>query len=140
MTEGHTRTDLRTAFAPQAGQPRPKPKHAPVSIRFTPEERAQIERDAGGKSLSRYIRERLFGSKAKGRTVRAPTKDHAALARVLSALGRSNLARECAALTKAAQDERVILDADSAAALRQACTDIAIMRQELVKALGLRPE
>lgn len=140
MTEGHTRTDLRTAFAPQAGQPRRKPKHAPVSIRFTLEERAQIERDAGEKSLSRYIRERLFGAKAKGRSVRAPIKDHAALARVLSALGRSNLARECAALTKAAQDERIILDTDSAAALRQACTDIAIMRQELVKALGLRPE
>lgn len=140
MTEGRAKTDLRTAFVPQAGKPRLKPKHAPVSIRFTPEERAQIERDAGGKSLSRYIRERLFGAKVKGRRTREPIKDHAALARCLSALGRSNLTRDCHALSKAAQDDRVILDADSAAALRQACKDIAAMRQELVKALGLRPE
>ena len=65
---------------------------------------------------------------------------HAALARCLSVLGRSNLARDCNALSRAAQDERIVLDADTAAMLRQACTDIAVMRQELVKALGLRPE
>lgn len=135
MTEGHTRTDLRTAFAPQAGHPRHKRKLAPVSVRFTPEERAQIEHDAGEKSLSLHIRERLFGAKAKRRkSLREPIKDHAALARVLSALGRSNLARDCEALANAAQD------AENAAVLRQACTDIAIMRQELMKALGLRPE
>lgn len=140
MTEGHTKIDLRAAFAPEAGHSRPKAKLAPVSVRFTHKERAQIVSAAGEKSLSHFVRERLFGAKAVGKPRREPIKDHAALARVLSALGRSNLARNCEALSKAAQEDHSLLSEHNAVALRQACADIAIMRQELVKALGLRPE
>lgn len=59
----------------------------PVSLRLTVEERAQLEREAGGRSLSAHIRDCLFNGRAAPRKTKSAgsVKDHAALARVLSA-------------------------------------------------------
>ncbi len=111
-----------------------------VSLRVTPEEKARLVHDAAGMSLSAYVRERLFGEATRPRKARGrfPIKDHEALARVLRALGRSNLSQEFDALSWAVRNGSVHLDAESAQALRQACTDISAMRGDLVAALGLR--
>ena len=111
-----------------------------VSLRVTPQEKARLVRDAAGMSLSAYVRERLFGGATRPRKGRGrfPVKDHEALAKVLRALGRSNLSQDFDALSWAVQDGSVHLDRDSVQALRQACTDISAMRRELVAALGLK--
>ena len=114
---------------------------SPLSLRLTKEERAVLEREAGSKPLSTYVRSRLFGDKAAPRrTRRQPIADHQALARVLSALGRSNLAQNFDALGWAVKDGTVRLNANGERALEQACADIAAMRRDLVSALGLKPK
>ena len=111
-----------------------------VSLRVTPEEKARLVHDAAGTSLSAYVRERLFGEATRPRKGRGrfPVKDHESLARVLRALGRSNLSQDFDALSWAVQDGSVHLDRESAQALRQACTDISAMRRDLIAALGLK--
>ena len=42
-------------------------KPAYVSLRVTPEEKAQLRRDAAGIPLSAYVRDRLLGDNAKPR-------------------------------------------------------------------------
>ncbi|GMG84957.1 hypothetical protein LNKW23_41730 [Paralimibaculum aggregatum] len=113
-----------------------------MSLRLTEAERARLERDAAGRSLSAHIRERLFGQAAaprQGRN-RAPVKDHHALARVLSQLGRTGLAKDFETLADAADDGILRLTPETEAAIRQACTDIAAIRRDLIAALGLKPE
>ena len=140
---------LRGAFGASGGggvQPAPaepnegRERPVYVSLRVTPEEKARLVRDAAGMSLSAYVRERIFGEAARPRKTRGkfPVKDHEALARVLRALGRSNLARDFDALAWAVDGGSVRLDPESARALRQACADIAAMRRELITALGLK--
>ena len=111
-----------------------------VSLRVTPEEKVRLVHDAAGMSLSAYVRERLFGVATRPRKARGrfPVKDHEALARVLRALGRSNLSQDFDALSWAVRNGSVHLDPGSAQALRQACMDISAMRRELVAALGLK--
>lgn len=111
-----------------------------VSLRVTPEEKARLTRDAAGMSISAYVRERLFGEAARPRKTRGkfPVKDHEALAKVLRALGRSNLAQEFDALAWAVRDGSVHLDSESAQALRQACASISAMHRDLITALGLK--
>lgn len=112
----------------------------PVSLRLTVEERAQLEREAGGRSLSAHIRDRLFSGNAAPRKTKGArsVKDHAALARVLSALGQSNLAEDFDNLAWAVRDGSIVFSLESEQALQQACGDIAAMRRDLLKALGLR--
>lgn len=121
---------------PKKGKPRP----LYVSLRVTPEEKARLKRDAAGMSISAYVREQVFGDAARPRKTRGkfPVKDHAALAKVLRALGRSNLAQDFDALSWAVDSGSLHLDHESARALRQACADISAMRRELITALGLK--
>lgn len=119
-------------------EPEAEPKPVYVSLRVTPDEKARLKRDAAGMSLSAYVRERLLGSDVKPRKTRGkfPVKDHAALAKVLRALGQSNLARDFEALNWALQDGTVHLDPDSTRVFRQACRDVSAMHDALMVALG----
>lgn len=114
----------------------------PFSIRFTPEERARLDREAGNRPLSAHIRKKLFGEAADPRkgVKRRPGVDDAALAKALSALGQSRLAPNMNQLAKAANAGRLRLKPEAEAELRRACADIAVMRGELMKALGLKAE
>ncbi|MEM6932066.1 MAG: hypothetical protein AAF526_00620 [Pseudomonadota bacterium] len=117
-----------------------KPKPLYVSLRVTAEEKARLKKDAAGLSLSDYVRERLFGAETKPRRTRGKSavEDHAALSKVLRALGQSELARDFEALSRAERDGTLVLDAESAQRLRAACADVAAMRRDLIKALGLQ--
>lgn len=114
----------------------------PFSIRFTLEERVRLNREAGNHSLSAHIRKKLFGQQIAPRKglQRRPGVDDAALAKALSALGQSRLAPNMNQLAKAANIGRVRLTPASEAQLQQACADIAAMRRDLMKALGLKAE
>jgi hypothetical protein len=112
---------------------------APFSLRLSAEERAQLERDAGGLPLGEHIRRRVLGEdrSARRRIPRRPSPDHELLARVLSELGRSRLASNLNQLAKAANAGALPVTPDTEAALAAACSDVRVMRMTLLRALGL---
>ncbi|MBN9890140.1 hypothetical protein I6N89_22805 [Pelagibaca abyssi] len=113
-----------------------------ISLRVSADEKARLERDAAGMSRSAYMRERLFGQDVTPRKTRgkSPVADYEALARVLAALGRSDLAQSFEGLSWAEANGVVKIDPATSEAIRQACKDVSAMRDDLVSALGLKPE
>ncbi len=144
MTLG-TSSNLGLMFS-ETTKVRPQQKtktHAPVlSIRLTQEERAILERQAGGRSLSSYVRARLFedGVRRRSSSTRTVVSDQKALARVLGAMGRSPAIGTLKGVLAACDEGTILLGPDAEAALRSACSQIHAMRLDLLKALGLRPE
>lgn len=111
----------------------------PFSLRLTFEERAKLEEAANGVPLGAYIRSILFDQalpKVRRRGTK-PVADHAVLAKVLAALGSSRLSSNMNQVAKAMHTGSLPVTPDTESELRQACADIAAMRQMLVKALGL---
>lgn len=144
MTLGSS-SNLGLMFS-ETAKVRPKPKTktpAPVlSIRITPEERINLEREAGGRSLSSYVRSRLFddGPRRRASSSRAVVSDHKALARVLGAMGRSPAIGTLKGVLAACDEGAILLGPEAEDALRSACATIESMRLDLLKALGLKPE
>lgn len=104
----------------------------PISIRLTPSERAELVRRAGGRSLSSYVRECLFGAEAGGKP-RASDVAH-----VLGKLGASGLASSVGELARLAKLGALAVDDETEGQLRVACADIAAMKSALMRALGIK--
>ena len=111
----------------------------PFSLRLTFEERARLEREALGMSLGAYIRLRLFGENVAPRKTRGrqPVKDHEALGRVLGALGGSRLSQNLNQLAKAVNTGSLPVTPETERDLREACAAVALIRAELMRALGV---
>jgi len=111
-----------------------------VSMRVSKEERAQLEREAAGTPLSAYLRERLLGQAVTPRKTlgKFPVKDHEALACVLGRLGRSEVYNNLHRLLLTVEEGRVPLEPDIERELRRSCAEVAAMRADLVRALGLQ--
>lgn len=98
---------LRKSFGDVATNvPASKPKKVypkPVSVRFTDEERAELERKAGDLTLSAYVRSRCVGDSVKPHRTRGkrPVKDYEELSKVLGMLGRSQLPNNVNQIAKA---------------------------------------
>ena len=120
---------------------RRKKRPAPLSIRVSDEERDKLKVDAAGGSIHGYIRTKLFGASASpSRRVRRPNSiDHAALGRVLGALGQTRLASNMNQIAKAANMGALPVTPELAAELHEACSDIRAMRRDLIAALGIKP-
>lgn len=116
-----------------------KPK--PFSLRLSPKERLLLNEMAGAKPLGSFIRSRLFGELSSPRKLhqRRSSLDHRALAQALALLGQSRIASNLNQLAKAANIGALPVDDEVEAELREACQAIAVMRYELVAALGLEP-
>lgn len=112
----------------------------PFSLRLTPEERTQLEKDAAGMSLGAYIRFRLFDSSVSKRRTRnkQPVKDHEKLAKLLGELGKSRLSSNMNQLARAVNTGSLEVSPDTEKAIQQACADIHWMRQVLITAMGLQ--
>ena len=121
-----------------------KPKQpSPVSIRLSDEERAKLERAAGDRTLSAYIRFRLFGEEDKQAHPRRPKRkapepnaDHVMLGQVLGSLGKSRLSSNMNQIAKAAHIGALPVTAELEAELWSACQEISQMREQLMLALG----
>ncbi|MEM9097863.1 MAG: hypothetical protein AAGC79_05005 [Pseudomonadota bacterium] len=124
----------------QAKKPKRK-RPSPISVRVTDAERAELERRSAGTSLSSFMKECALRKSAMPRRTRGkfPVKDHQALARVLRALGSAPLANRFHRIPLAIEEGRVVVDDDMRKELRGAIEDVAAMRADLVKALGLKP-
>lgn len=114
-----------------------KKREAPFSLRLTFEERAALKAMAGDVPLGAFIKAVLFDAaphtlKRKNLTV----SDDEALGRVLGSLGKSRLSNNVNQLAKAVNIGALPVTPETEADLKQACADIAAMRQELMRALG----
>lgn len=105
----------------------------PISIRLTPQERADLVRRAGGQSLSGYVRDQLF---ARGAASCKPNKNE--LAQVLGKLGSSGLSSSVNELARLARLGALPVSDETEAHLRAACTDIVAIKSALMCALGIK--
>ncbi|MBL4616943.1 MAG: hypothetical protein JKY46_04550 [Robiginitomaculum sp.] len=130
----------------QAANAKPvAPKYPPpYSLRLTYDERALLDRAAGKLPLSVYIRSKLFGDAISKRSFkhppkrkRLPSSDQKAIAQLLGALGQSRLASNMNQIAKAANMGALPVTDALLAELTQACANIAVMRNDLISALGI---
>lgn len=115
-----------------------------LSVRIDDRERAYLERFAGELTLSAYARATLLGEmttpkkERPKKRARKPKTEHAALARLMALLGQSRLASNLNQIAKAAHLGALPVTPDLEDELRAACKDISLMRQLLLKGLGMR--
>ena len=120
-------------------------KLPPFSLRLTFEERARLEELAGSEPLGSYIKRKVFdgrgaGTKRARSRKRRPIKDEKRLAQVLAMLGQSRIANNLNQLAKAANLGTLPMMPDTERDIRRACADVALMRRELLRALGHRSD
>lgn len=133
--------ELRVAA--QQAAPQQKKAPPPFSIRFTFEERAALDKAAAGIPLGAYIRQKLFDGELTPRRTRghAPVADHAALGKVLGALGASRLSSNLNQIAKAAHIGALPVTPELEEELSEACRSVRDMRSDLMRALGFqKPE
>jgi len=112
-------------------------KTTPVSIRLSADERSRLEAEAGRRSLSEYIRARLFGEDRRVRDIPAPKIEARQLAHVLAVLGQSELAPSLRELLRAVQIGDLPAPDKIEASLTSACAATLEIRRHLMVALGL---
>lgn len=117
----------------------------PFSLRLTFEERARLEELAGDEPLGSYIRKQIFDSDGRGprrqrRKSRRPVQDEQKLAKVLAMLGQSRIANNLNQLARSANLGTLPMMPDTERDIRRACADVALMRRELLRALGHRTD
>lgn len=93
-----------------------------------------------GLSLSGYARQQILAEEVTPRRTRgkAPVKDHKMLGQVLSTIGQLRWASNINQLAKAANQGLLILTPEVEAAILEACADIRMIKNMLMKSLGLR--
>lgn len=116
-----------------AGKVKPK-REAPFSLRLTFSEKAALRDLAGDMPLGAYIKA-VLGDAIQNKKKIASATDPEALGRVLGQLGNSKLSQNVNQLAKAVNVGALPVTPETESELRQACADIAAMRQELMRAL-----
>lgn len=111
----------------------------PFSIRLTDEERRQIAERAGDRPLASFVRDLALSRVEQSRRQQINRRifDKDAMARVLSALGQSNLSSSLATIAKAARVGTLPSGEETERAICEASDAIKEMRRDLVRALGL---
>ena len=138
-------SSLNKSFS-QAATLATKPKAPPpFSIRFTDAERARLDRDAGMLSLAVYIRLKLFAGDELPPTKRKPTRkkyapsaELAVLGQMLGRLGQSRLSTNLNQIARAASKGALPVTPELEQELIEACAAIREMRENLIKALGVK--
>ena len=117
-----------------------KKRTPPFSLRLTFEQRARLEQEAAGSSLSAYIHERLFGTEAppaRRKRGKSPVRDQQAIAELLAKLGQSRLSSNLNQLARLANMGALPVTPETETAIIEAAEDVAAMRKLLIEALGL---
>lgn len=129
------------AVAAPSGLPEKAKRASPLSLRLSADERAMLEDHAGRQSLNAYIKSRLFDDaprkKARGHRV---VQDYEALARVLSALGQTEVFANLSSLIEQLESGAVTLSPEAEEEIGIACACVLLMRDDLVQALGLQTD
>ena len=140
MRPGNAQSDLAKAFDNSAnGAKRRSNATRPFSVRLSDAERQQLKAEAGAQSLGTYVRARLLDNAAR-RRASASVQDPAALSQILGKLGRLQLANSLSDLATAARVGAIAVTPELEQELRTVCRDVRDIRDNLVRALGLKPE
>lgn len=113
---------------------------SPFSLRLSEDERALLRQRAGKQALGDYIRSCLFGDAAKSSKRRTPRDRDVECAKALAGLGRSELSTNIATIANAAAIGALPVTPDLEETLRAACRDVRMMRDALIKSLGVKPK
>ncbi|MDQ0465586.1 hypothetical protein QO010_003375 [Caulobacter ginsengisoli] len=110
-----------------------------VTIRVSPEQRAQLERLAAGMPLGPFMLWRSLDPDSPPPRSRDkfPVKDHIAISQVLARLGDSRIANNINQLTRLAHTGSLPVSPETEDALRLVCRYLVEMRRLLLRALGL---
>jgi hypothetical protein len=139
--------DLSGIFnqSPEPAKKEKAKRPAPICVRVTEEERAQLEKEAGGAALSAYVRHRIFRNDTVDRPKRylkkqrRPQIDSELVARLLGSLGASDMTKALFGLLLAAKSRELEVAPEISEKLERACSQIEEMRDILVLALNVRP-
>lgn len=120
-------------------------KLPPFSLRLTFDERSRLEELAGDMPLGSFIKEKVFNnngkiSKRRRSRLRRPIKDEQKLAQVLAMLGQSRIANNLNQLAKSANLGTLPVLPETERDIKRACDDVALIRRELLRALGHRSD
>ncbi len=123
---------------PRCNQTRKKQPR--ITLRLSDDEDALLKVWSEGSSASAYIRQCVFGEQVthRKRQVRRPVQDKAALAKTLALLGQSRIANNLNQLAYQANISALIVDKETLAQINEAYCHIIAMRNELIRALGLK--
>ena len=140
-SKGKLRPDFSRSASP-VSKPRLKKPSRRVTLRLTAEEDARLRQLCEGKTVSAYIRQRLFdGAPARrSRRSHAPVQDQEALAQVLGMLGQSHIANNLNQLAYHANCGALLFDEEAVGQINEAYHHVRAMRAALIKALGLSGE
>ncbi|WP_260080625.1 MobC family plasmid mobilization relaxosome protein [Phaeobacter inhibens] len=116
------------------------PRLAPFSLRLTPEERQQLETQAGGMPLASYIKSVVLADEApKYRSRRKPpVAEQQLLAEVLARLAQTRHANNLNQIAKHLNQGTLVIDEELEADLKAAVAEVAWMRTKLMEALGVQ--
>ena len=111
---------------------------APLSIRLSPAQRADLEARAGDLPISAYAKSLLFATTAKPTRLspRNPSLDHQILGQLLAWLGRSEIAAHLQELAEASRSGSLPVDDLTTEQLQTACENVQAMRDALMVGLG----
>ena len=113
---------------------------APFSLRLTPEERQQLEGQAGAMPLASYIKSVVLADEApKYRSRRKPpVAEQQLLAEVLARLGQTRHANNLNQIAKHLNLGTLVIDPELEEDLKRAVAEVAWMRATLMEALGVK--
>jgi len=113
---------------------------APFSLRLTPEERSQLEDQAGAMPLSSYIKSVVFAAEApKYRKRRKPpVAELQLLAEVLIRLGQTRQSNNLNQIAKHLNQGTLIVDPELEKDLKRAVAEVAWIRATIMEALGVK--
>ncbi|WP_298983126.1 hypothetical protein [uncultured Roseibium sp.] len=113
-------------------------RRAPLAVRLSDEQWEQLERDSKGISYGAYVKDRLFRKSRASK--RSAVQDYELLARILAALGQSEVFANLDKLIALSERGELDLSPEVEFELALACACVIEMRDELVRALGLTPK
>lgn len=131
---------------PAASVKRKTPRHKTtrdcprLTLRLSLEDHARLQDLADGMALSTYIRAKALGEALPCRKLRssASVVDKQALAQILGLLGQSRIANNLNQLAYHANIGSLPMDDETRGQISEAHSHIVLLRQTLIKALGLK--
>ena len=112
-----------------------------LTVNLTEEQRKALLARTGNRTLSEYARLQLLGKDGQApQRIRKPRNDEVLLARILAALGSSDMPRSMRDIAAAARNGALPESPDTLLSLQAACLTIEKIRRDLIKALGIKPD